>query len=170
MRFISKSVFAAIPLVLVLAGCNTTHKAAAPAADTPAQSADAQAVPLQAASVEVFLASNKAVKSYRPLKLSNQKVVYISPRAIFNRSHLTAIDIVTDQKKRTYVKLSLNAQGAAMLKAVPVNSGFATVVGGQLRSLNGVRQGNDFLFSVRDEQVAVSIVRAIVPQQPQASH
>ncbi len=169
MRFINKSVLAAIPLALVLAGCNTTHKAAAPAANAQEQSAATQAAPVQAANVNVFLASKDPVKGYRPIKLNDQKVVYISPRAIFDRSNLTAIDIVNDQQKRTYVKLTLNAQGAAALKAVPAKSGFATVVGGRLQSLNGVRMGNDFLFNVRDDQAAVAIVRAIVPQQQQAT-
>lgn len=165
MRFISKSVLAAIPLALALAGCNTTNKAVAPSANAPAQSAGAQAAAAQGASVDVFLASSKAVKGYRPIKLKNQKVVYVSPDAIVNRSQLTAIDVVKDKQKRTFVKLTLNEQGVASLNAVPAKSGFATVVDGHLKSLHGVRLGNDFLFKVPDDQVAASVVRAIVPQQ-----
>lgn len=161
MDFIKKSALAVLPLAFVLAGCNTVNKANAPAGG----SAPAQATAAQGAAVDVFAASNAAIQGYRPVRLNNKQVIYISPSSVINRSHITAIDIAKDNQGRTYVKLTLNPQGVALINSVGKNLGYATAVGGQLASLTGVRQGNDFLFAVRDQQTASLIVRAVVPQQ-----
>lgn len=163
MKLIRKSALVVIPLVFVLAGCNTTNKATAPSATTTTP--PDQTAATQGAAVDVYAASNAAINGYRPIRLNNQQVIYISPRSVINRSHVRGIDIVKDTQGRNYVKLSLNPQGVTLINSVPANQGFATTVGGQLASLTGVRQGSDFLFNVRDQQVAANIVRAIVPQQ-----
>lgn len=162
MRYIKKSLWVALSLAALLAGCKTVDQSTASAASNRAA---AQAPAVQAANVEVFMAARKALKGYRPIRLNDKQTIYISPAAVVERSHVTAIDIVKDQKNRIYVKLTLNPQGVALISKVPAGQGYATAVGGKLASLSGVRQGSDFLFSVRDQQTAGAIVRAIVPQQ-----
>lgn len=161
MEPITKSALSVISLVVALGGCQSVSTPVAPAAAT----APAQAAARQSASVTVFMAANAAVKGYRPVRLNDRQTVYVSAQPLINRSHITGLDVVRDTQNRTYVKMTLNPQGAALLKTVPKNRGYATVVGGQLVSLTGVRQGSDFLFSVANQQAATSVIQAIVPQQ-----
>lgn len=159
-----KALLLALPLALALAGCKTTQPPAASASPASATRTQAQ----QGASVEVFLGTNAVTRGYRPVKLSNKRTIYVSPRALFTRDQLTGIDIVKADKGAVYIKLSLNPAGVAALAAAPAKQGFVTTVGGTLVSLTGLRQGNDFLFAVQSEQAAGAIVRAIVPQIAQA--
>lgn len=162
MKPITKSALSVISLVVALAGCQSVNNAAAPAAGTA--TAPAQAAVRQPAAVSVFMASNVAVKGYRPLRLNDKQTIYVSAQPLINRSHIRGLDVVRDTQNRTFVKMTLNPQGAALLKTVPKNRGYATVVGGQLVSLTGVRQGSDFLFSVANQQAATSLIHSIVPQ------
>lgn len=163
MKSITKSALSVISLVVALAGCQSVNTSAAPAAG--AASAPAQAAARQPAAVSVFMATNAAVKGYRPVRLNDKQTIYVSPQPLINRSHISGLDVVRDTQNRTFVKMTLNPQGAALLKTVPKNRGYATVVGGQLVSLTGVRQGSDFLFGVASQQAAASVIQAIVPQQ-----
>ena len=160
MKPITKSALSVISLVVALAGCQSVSTPVAPAAAT----VPAQAAARQPASVTVFIAANAAVKGYRPVRLNDIRTVYVSAQPLINRSHITGLDVVRDTQNRTYVKMTLNPQGAALLKTVPKSRGYATVVGGQLVSLMGVRQGSDFLFNVANHQAAMSVVQAIVPE------
>ena len=163
-----KALLLALPLALALAGCKTTQPSAAQSSATasPAQATRTQAQ--QGASIDVFLGTNTATRGYRPLKLNNKRTIYVSPRALFTREQLTGIDVVKTDGGAVYIKLSLNPAGVAALAAAPAKQGLVTAVGGALVSLTGLRQGNDFLFAVQNEQAAGAIVRAIVPQQAQA--
>lgn len=159
---IKKTALSVVLFASVLAGCQSVSTSSAPA--TGATPPVAQTAARQPATVDVYQATNAAIKGYRAVRVNDKQVIYLSPQALVNRSHVTLIDVVTDKQNRTLIKLGLNPQGAALLKAVPKNRGYATVIGGQLVSLTGVRQGNDFLFSVPNQQVAGAVVRAVVPQ------
>ncbi len=163
MKLSRKPALTVIPLVFLLSGCNTANKATAPSAITTPP--PAQTVATQGAAVDVYAASNAAINGYRPIQLNSQQAIYISPRSVVNRSHIRRVEIVKDTQGRNYVKLTLSSKGAELISVVPSNQGFATTVDGQLASLTGVRQGSDFLFKVRDQQVAADIVRAIAPQK-----
>jgi len=164
MKSITKSALSVVSLVAVLAGCQPVGYKTAPAASTATAPATAQAAARQPATVSVFAASNAAIKGYRAVRLNDKQTVYVSTQPLINRGHITGLDVVQDKQNRTYVKMTVNPQGAALLRTVPNNRGFATVVGGQLVSLTGVRQGSDFLFSVANRQAATSVIQAIVPQ------
>ncbi len=162
MKLSRKLALAVLPLAAILAGCQTTgtsNQAAAPAAQTQ------QA---QVANLEVFAASDKVVKGYRPVKLNEKQTIYVANTPVFTRADLTAIEPVQDNQGRAFVRLQLNENGVKALNAVPANRGFVTVVGGQVASLSGVRDGNNFLFLTRDTQTAQAIVGAVTGQQPAA--
>lgn len=163
MKLSRKLALAVLPLAAVLAGCQTTgsssNQTTAPAA---------QAQPAQVANLEVFAASDKVVKGYRPVKLSEKQTIYVANTPVFTRADLTAIEPVQDNQGRAFVRLQLNENGVKALNAVPANRGFVTVVGGQVASLSGVRDSNNFLFLTRDAQTAQAIVGAVIGQQPTA--
>ena len=151
-----------VVFAFTLAGCQSVGTNSAPAAG--ATQPAAQAAARQPASVDIYQFSNVAIKGYRAVRVNDKQVVYINPQALVNRSQVNLIDVVTDKQNRKLIKLGLNPQGAAQLKTVPKNRGYATVIGGQLASLTGARQGNDFLFSVSNQQMIGSIIEAVVPQ------
>ena len=87
MKLSRKLALAVLPLAAVLAGCQTTgsssNQDAAPAAQTQ------QA---QVANLEVFAASDKVVKGYRPVKLNEKQTIYVANTPVFTRADLTAIE------------------------------------------------------------------------------
>ncbi len=162
MKLSRKLALAVLPLVAILAGCQSTGSSSSQAAAPAAQAQQAQV-----ANVEVFAASDKVVKGYRAVKV-NEQTIYVANTPVFTRADLTAIEPVQDNQGRAFVRLQLNENGVKALNAVPANRGFVTVVGGQVASLSGVRDGNNFLFLTRDTQTAQAIVGAVTGQQPAA--
>ena len=158
MKLSRKVALIVLPLAAVLAGCNTMKTG------TESTGTTAQTPAAQGTAVDVFLASDKVIKSYRPVKLSEKQTIYVSKTPIITRANLTSVDRVRDSQGRSFVKPSLNPAGVSALNAAPKDQGYATTVGGQLASLTGIRQNNDFLFMVRDDQVAGSVVEAIAPK------
>ncbi|AFK62343.1 hypothetical protein TKWG_10385 [Advenella kashmirensis WT001] len=158
MKLSRKVALIVLPLAAVLAGCNSMKTG------TESSPGTAQTPAAKGTAVDVFLASDKVIKSYRPVKLSEKQTIYVSKTPIITRANLTSVDRVRDSQGRSFVKLSLNPAGVAALNAAPKEQGYATTVGGQLASLTGIRQNNDFLFMVRDDQVAGSVVEAIAPK------
>ncbi len=144
-----------LPLAVALAGCETVKKT----------ETTETAAPAQAASVDVYTASDKVIKGFRPFKLSEQQTIYVSPTPVITRENLTTINHVRDNQGRTFIKLGLNPAGVDALSKVNKQYGYATTIGGQLASITGVKQGSDFLFMVRDDATANSIMKAVVPQQ-----
>ncbi|MGO3125101.1 MAG: hypothetical protein ACTIKR_13830 [Advenella sp.] len=159
MKLSRKVALIVLPLAAVLAGCNSMKTGTESNPGTTAQTPAAKGT-----AVDVFLASDKVIKSYRPVKLSEKQTIYVSKTPIITRANLTSVDRVRDSQGRSFVKLSLNPAGVSALNAAPKEQGYATTVGGQLASLTGIRQNNDFLFMVRDDQVAGSVVEAIAPK------
>ncbi|NLY65532.1 MAG: hypothetical protein GX070_11365 [Alcaligenaceae bacterium] len=148
-----------LPLAVALAGCAPMQKDGA--ADSTTQ-APAQT---QGASVDVYTASDKVVKGYRAFKLNEKQTIYVSQNPVVTRENLTTINHVKDNQGRTFIQLGLNPAGVEALSKVGNQYGFATTIGGQLASISGIRQGNNFLFMVRDDTTASSIMQAVVPQQ-----
>lgn len=158
------------PMIAMLAGCQTIGSPSATsntkqalAAEQKANATDRQEV--QAASVNVFAASVKEVKMYRPVPLSKEHTIYISPKPIFTRLDLVSVGVpVKDTRGNVYVRLNLNDQGIKAVKVIPKDQGFLTVIGGQVASLRGFRKDNAFYFQVRDEAAAKAITEAIIGQ------
>ncbi|WP_159990273.1 hypothetical protein [Pelistega ratti] len=161
MKFSRKLALAVLPLAAILAGCASSASKDA-ATETVAQQAQAQ----QAASFEVYVASDKVVKGYRPLKVSEQSTIYVAQQPLFTRDQLTNIESVQDDKGRIFVRAVLNPTASKALAAVN-NRGFVTVVGSQVVSLNSARDGENFLFLVGDQQTAQAIVTAVKGQPVQ---
>jgi len=144
-----------LPLAVALAGCETVKKPETTEA----------AAPVKAASVDVYTASDKVIKGFRPFQLSEQQTIYVSPTPVITRDNLTTINHVRDNQGRTFIKLGLNPAGVDALSKVDKQYGYATTIGGQLASITGVKQGSDFLFMVLDDATADAIMKAVVPQQ-----
>ncbi len=159
MKLSRKLALVVLPLAAVLAGCQTTGTSNTAADQTAAQTQQ------QGAAVEVFAASDRQVKGYRPVRISEQQVIYVAQEPTLTRAHLTAIEPIQDNQGRHFVRLGLNADGVNALNKVPQNQGYVTVIGGQVASLSGVTQGTDFLFLTRDAQTAQAIVGAVAGQQ-----
>lgn len=164
MKLSRKLALAVLPLAAVLAGCQSTGSKA-PAQEAQTQQEQQVQQPVQVASVEVFAASEKEVKGYRPVKLSEKQTIYVAQKPVFDRTALQAIEPLQDNKGRTFIRLQLNEAGVNALKAVPEDRGFVTVVGGQVASLSGFRDGNSYIFMVRDVQAAQAITAAVVGPQ-----
>lgn len=158
MKLSRKLALVVLPLAAVLAGCQTTGTSNTAANQPAAQTQQ------QGASVEVYAASERQVQGYRPVRISEQQVIYVAQNPTLTREHLTAIEPVQDNQGRHFVRLGLNAAGAQALTKVPQNQGYVTVVGGQVASLSGVTQGTNFLFLTRDAQTAQAIVGAVAGQ------
>ncbi|MDO5679677.1 MAG: hypothetical protein Q4G54_05070 [Pelistega sp.] len=160
MKLSRKLALVVLPLAAVLAGCQTTGSSTA-ATDPAAQTQQ------QGAAVEVYAASDRQVTGYRPVRISEQQVIYVAQEPTLTRAHLTAIEPIQDNQGRHFVRLGLNAEGVNALGKVPQNQGYVTVIGGQVASLSGVTQGTDFMFLTRDAQTAQAIVGAVAGQQAQ---
>lgn len=162
MKLSRKLAVAVIPLVAVLAGCKTTQNSA--------QSAPAQTqTTAQVASVEIYAASDKAVKGYNPVQISKTQTIYVSAKPIITRDHLIDIEpIPTDAQGRSFVRLGLNEAGQKAMTKIPKGQGYVTAVGGQVVSLAGVVKGANFLFLSRDEKASLAIVAAVTGQPVQA--
>lgn len=158
MKLSRKLALVVLPLAAVLAGCQTTGSSTA-ATDPAAQTQQ------QGAAVAVYAASDRQVAGYRPVRISEQQVIYVAQEPTLTRAHLTAIEPVQDNQGRHFVRLGLNAEGVNALNKVPQNQGYVTVIGGQVASLSGVTQGTDFMFLTRDAQTAQAIVGAVAGQQ-----
>lgn len=157
--FSVKKAAISVVFAFTLAGCQNVNTGSA-----PATGATPPATVRQPATVDIYQFSKVALKGYQAVRVNDKEVVYIKPQALVNRSQVKLIDVVTDKQNRKLIKLGLNPQGAAQLKTVPHSRGYATVIGGQLVSLTGLSQGNDFMFSVPNEQMISSIIEAVVPQ------
>lgn len=157
MKLSRKLALVVLPLAAVLAGCQTTGT-------STANNQAAAQTQQQGAAVEVYAASERQVQGYRPVRISDQQVIYVAQTPTLTRAHLTAIEPVQDNQGRHFVRLGLNADGASALSKVPQNQGYVTVVGGQVASLSGVTQGTNFLFLTRDAQTAQAIVGAVAGQ------
>lgn len=127
MKLSRKVALIVLPLAAVLAGCNSMKTGTESSPGTTAQTPAAKGT-----AVDVFLASDKVIKSYRPVKLSEKQTIYVSKTPIITRANLTSVDRVRDSQGRSFVKLSLNPAGVAALNAAPKEQGYATTVGGQL--------------------------------------
>ena len=158
MKLSRKLALVVLPLAAVLAGCQTTGSSTA-ATDPAAQTQQ------QGAAVAVYAASDRQVAGYRPVRISEQQVIYVAQEPTLTRAHLTAIEPIQDNQGRHFVRLGLNAEGVNALNKVPQNQGYVTVIGGQVASLSGVTQGTDFMFLTRDAQSAQAIVGAVAGQQ-----
>lgn len=172
MKLSRKLAIAVLPLAAILAGCQSTAPQAPTQAQQPAaqeQQANPKAEQAQVASVEVFAATDKVVKGYRPVKLSEKQTIYVAKEPVFNRSDVTAIEPLQDNKGRAFVRLQLNDKAIKALNALPKDRGFVTVIGGQVASLSGFREGKNYVFLVRDVQAAQAIVAAITGSHEQAA-
>lgn len=171
MKISRKVMVSLFPFMAILAGCQTTGSSSATAEPQQISSSTntANVTPaqdVQAASVEVFAASAKKVKSYRPIPLSKTHTIYVSPKPIFTRTDMVTVGTpVQDAKKNVYVHFNLNEKGVAALKTVPKGQGFVTVIGGQVASLRGFRKDNGFYFQVKDEAAAKAISEAVIGQK-----
>ncbi|NEN74950.1 hypothetical protein F9B74_01215 [Pelistega sp. NLN82] len=161
MKFSRKLALAVLPIAAILAGC-----ASSASKDVATETAAQQEQTQQAASFEVYAASDKVVKGYRPLKVSEQTTIYVAQQPLFTRDQLTNIESVQDDKGRIFVRAILNPTASKALAAVK-NRGFVTVVGSQVVSLNSARDGENFLFLVGDQQTAQTIVTAVKGQPVQ---
>lgn len=157
MKLSRKLAIAVLPLAVILAGCQST----APQAQQATAQANPKVEQVQVANVEVFAATNKVVKGYRPVKLSEKQTIYVAKEPVFNRAEVTAIEPLQDNKGRAFVRLQLNDKAIKALNALPKDRGFVTVIGGQVASLSSFREGKNYVFLVRDVRAAQAIVAAV---------
>ncbi|ETD70426.1 hypothetical protein V757_07925 [Pelistega indica] len=165
MKLSRKLAVAVLPLAVILAGCSTVKDAANATANTVSNAAGAVAdavTPAKQASIDVFLASQKAVKGYQAVKITDKQTIYVNTtKPIITRNQLTALESVKDNQGRSFVRLALNKDGLAALKATPKGQNYVTTVDGQLAAVGAFAQENYLYVPVRDEKVATSIVDAV---------
>ncbi|WP_051532190.1 hypothetical protein [Brackiella oedipodis] len=160
MKLSRKLALLALPLALAVTGCanhNHHHDSDAAAAQT-----------VQAADLQVFQASNTAVQGFRPVKISEKQTIYVSQAPVFSRAQVTDVNLAQDQQGRSFVVLTLDPAAQQALSKVPNTRGYVTLVGGQVASLSGTRQNNNFLLQTRSPQVSSAIVSSVFPQKAAA--
>lgn len=173
MKLSRKLAVAILPLVAILAGCQSTAPQAPTQEQQPAPQVSQPQKPVEqeqqvqekeqanGASLEVFVGSEKAVKGYRPINISETQTIYVDKKPMFTRADFNTIEALQDNKGRAFVKVQLNDKAVKVAKAVPKKRILAMVVGGQLASLVGMLEGDYYLFMVRNTQIAQAIEAAV---------